>query len=236
MKFDTYSTHARMLPAVISATPLLVLWYFLLREPAWKDLLDFLLSLKFVGTLSLSLIFLHFYAHFIRVTAKHFERKYFSSRGFPTTYFLLYENSSYSSDYKDRFRERARKTLKLRPLDAEGERRQPQEAKNRIAECFDHIRLAVKDGHLVSKHNVSYGFARNLIGGSIFAAPFCILNMLLGWIVFREISLTIVSAFLLLIYLTVFAFRKSIIVQNAESYARQLIAEFMNSQQQANGK
>jgi hypothetical protein len=229
MKFDTFTTYARIFPAVISAAPLLVLWYFLIREPDWKDLLDFLMSLRFIGTLSVSLVFLYFYAHFIRITSKHFQHKYFdSNRGFPTTYFLLYEDQTYSVDYKDKFRERVRKKLKLHPLDATNERLDPREARNRLTECFDHIRLRVGNGKLVSAHNIWYSFARNLIGGSLYAALFCILNIVLGWRIFHAPALTVISVFLLAIYLGILIFRKPILVQNAEAYARQIIAEFMS--------
>jgi hypothetical protein len=230
MKFDTYTIYARILPALVSATPLIVLWYFLLREPDWKDLLIFLTSLKFIGTLSLSLVFLYFYAHFIRITSKYFQRRYFgASRGFPTTYFLLYDDQTYSVDYKDKFRERVRKVLKLRPLDASNEHLNPQEARNRLTECFDHIRLRIGNGKLVLAHNIWYGFARNLIGGCLYAGLFCILNIFLGWRIFHAPALISVSAFLLIVYLAILAFRRPILVQNAEAYARQLIAEFMST-------
>lgn len=230
LKLDTYTLYARVFPAVLSATPLFVLWFFVTRETEWNNLLRFIISLKFLGSISLSAAFLYFYSQFIRITSKYFERRYFIlRRGFPTTYFMLYADQTFSADYKDKFRERVRRVFKLEPLSASDEIAQLQEAKNRLNEAFNHIRLKVGTGKLVLKHNIWYGFSRNLIGGAVYSSIFCAVNILLGWKVFANPELTIVSAILLVVCLAILAFRKSILVQNGEAYARQLISEFMTA-------
>jgi len=229
LKFDTYTIYARFFPGILSAMPLFVLWYFLLQEPKWNDLLTFIISLKFLGTISLSVVFLYFYSQFIRITSKYFENKYFvNATGFPTTYLMLFENQMFSDDYKVRFREKVMKTWKLEALDKEGERSQPVEAKKRLNEAFNHIRLKVGNGILVAKHNIWYGFYRNLIGGTIYSSIFCIVNILIGRLLFESTTLVSLSIFLLLAYCFIFVFRKEILVQNGEAYARQLISEFMS--------
>jgi hypothetical protein len=228
IKPDPYTVYARLFPGALSALPLFVLWFFLARDTEWRNLLNFILSLKFLGTVSMSAVFLYFYAQFIRITSKYFERKYFTgARGFPTTYFMLYGDKTFSGDYKNKFRERVKKLLKLDLLSETDENAQPEEARKRVNECFNHIRLKVGGGKLVLKHNIWYGFSRNLIGGTIFASIFCLANILLGWRVFQNDALMISSAVLLVVYLAIFAFRRKILVQNGEAYARQLISEFM---------
>jgi hypothetical protein len=230
LKVDTYTIYARIFPAILSAVPLLVLWFFVTREAEWNNLLKFIISLKFLGSVSISAVFLYFYAQFIRITSKHFERRYFVlRRGFPTTYFMLYADPTFSADYKDKFRERVRRVFKLDPLNAGDEAAQPNEARIRLNEAFNHIRLKVGSGKLVLKHNIWYGFARNLIGGAIFAAIFCVANMLLGWKLLNDPKLVIVSATLLVAYVLILALHKLILVQNGEAYARQLISEFMTT-------
>jgi hypothetical protein len=192
--------------------------------------MEFILSLKFLGTISFSVVFLYFYAQFIRITSKHFEKKYFTgSLGFPTTYFMLYADKTYSTDYKNKFRERVKKVLKLDLLNEAEEAAQPEEARKRITESVNHIRLKIGSGKLVLKHNIWYGFSRNLIGGTIYSAIFCGANIVLGWLVFINTTLVILSAVLLVVYATIFAFHKKIMLQNAEAYARQLISEFMTT-------
>jgi hypothetical protein len=229
IKFDTYTIQARFYPALISSVPLFILWYFLIRDPDWKGPLEFIFSLRFLGGISFSLIFLYFYSQFIRITSKYFERKYFTgAKGFPTTYFMLYEDQTYSSDYKDKFRERVEKAFKLQPLDAAEETLNRVEARNRITECFNHIRLKIGNGKLVLKHNIWYGFSRNLIGGAIYGVIFCIWNIIIGFFLLKAVPLAIISLVLLGTYLILLVFRRAILTQNAEAYARQLISEFMS--------
>jgi hypothetical protein len=142
---------------------------------------------------------------------------------------MLYEDPTYSVDYKDKFRERVRNRLNLHPLDAVAEGLDPYEARKRLNESFDQIRLLVGKGKLVFNHNIWYGFARNLIGGCLYAVLFCILNILLGWRIFHAPALTIASCCLLVVYLAILTFHKQILIQNAEAYARQIIAEFMSA-------
>lgn len=200
----------------------------------WKDLMSFILNLKFVGAISCSAVFLYFYSQFIRITSKYFERKYFTGKyGFPTTYFMLYSDQTYSTDYKDKFRDKVRKELKLDLLDVAKELEQPDDARKRLNECFNHIRLKVGSGKLVLKHNIWYGFTRNLIGGSIYASIFCVANIILGFGVFRQPTLVVASFVLLAVYVSILAFHRAILIQNAEAYGRQLISEYMTSSEVA---
>jgi hypothetical protein len=228
LKPDTYSLYARILPAVISATPLFVLWYFVRRDAEWRGLLNFVLSLRFIGAISLSAVFLYLYSHFLRYTSKWFERRYFTSqRGFPTTYFMLFHDARYSKDYKIKFRTRVKAICKLDLLDEADEDAQPLEAMNRLNESFNHIRLKVGAGKLVLKHNIWYGFTRNLLGGAVYSSLFCCANILLGRVVLKSDLLVVASAVLLVIYLTLLMFHRALLFQNAEAYARQLISEFL---------
>jgi hypothetical protein len=228
LKLDTYTTVARLFPAVLTAMPLFVLWFFVVRDAEWDHLLHFVVGLKFLGSISLSAAFLYFYAHFIREVSKFFERRYFvSRRGFPTTYLMLYSDGTYSRDYKDKFRDRVQRSLKLNLLDPDEERADPAEAQRRLTEAFSHIRLKVGTGKLVFKHNVWYGFMRNLVGGSVFAVLFCIANILLGRFVVGSSQLVLASAILLCVHGAILIFNKPILIHNGEAYGRQLISEFM---------
>ena len=78
------------------------------------------------------------------------------------------------------------------------------------------------------KHNQWYGFFRNLVGGSVYGATMAAINVLVGRYYIASDALVIVSLVLCVVYCGLFIARKAILVQHAESYARQLIAEFMN--------
>ncbi len=113
-KWDTYTTYARLFPGVLAAVPLIVLWFMLSSIAGWKELFTFVMGVKVVGMASIRRSFSLFYARFVRITSKWFEARYFKdTKGFPTTYFMLYTDGTYSRDLKDRFRERVTKTLRI---------------------------------------------------------------------------------------------------------------------------
>lgn len=228
--FDSYSLHARAFPALISAFPLFILWYFISPIGELSELMSYLLNLKFLGGLTLGIVFLYFYAQLIRTASKFLEKLYFlNARGFPTTYLMLYRDSSFSRNYKDAYRKRAATAFGLRLPTEEDEKGDLPETSKRLHEITKHIILQMGSGHLILKHNVWYGFFRNLVGGALFSSLFCLLNIYIGAVVVKNRTLWSSSVVLLVCFLFLLVWRKPILVQHAEAYAKQLIAEFMEN-------
>lgn len=226
-KFNSYTIYARFFPCIISALPLFVLWFFLSENIQLKELVTYLLSLKFYGGITLSIVFLYFYAQVLRITSKIIEKKYFHHRaGFPTTYLMTYSDDTFSKSYKDKYRRLVKQQFDLDLLNESEETADIVEARKRLNESTQLIRLKIKEGHLVSKQNIWYGFVRNLIGGTIYSTIFCIINIIVGSVWYKNPILVISSTILLVIYAIVLLFHKQILIQNAEDYANQLIAEF----------
>ena len=227
--FDEYAWKARFFPCIISILPLLVLWGFLSENVKLRELWTFLYSIKFYGGATISLVFLYFYAQIIRIASKYFENKYFIKKlGFPTTYLMTYADKTFSENYKDKYRQLAKKHFDFDLLNKDEELRNPTEAQKRLNETTKQVILKIKDGQLVKKQNIWYGFVRNLIGGTIFSVIFCIINIIAGLTVHKSCLLVIFSVILLVVYGGVFLFHKSILRQNAEAYATQLISEFIS--------
>lgn len=226
--FDSYALHARAFPALISSLPLFILWYFISTLGELSELMSYILNLKFLGGLTLGIVFLYFYAQLIRTASKFLEKRYFlEARGFPTTYLMLYSDSSFSRNYKDAYRERAAKAFGLALPTEEDEKEDLLETKKRLHEITKHIILQMGNGHLILKHNVWYGFFRNLVGGALFSSLFCLLNIYIGAVVVKNPTLWASSIALLVCFVFLLVWRKPILVQHAEAYAKQLIAEFM---------
>lgn len=229
VSFNTYTLYARFFPAIISALPLFILWFFLSENLQLKELLTFLLSIKFYGGITISVVALYFFAQIIRITSKYFENKYFIRYlGFPTTYLMTYGDDTFSKSYKDKYRDLVKKHFDIDLLDEEREASDIAEAHKRLNESTKQVILKVGDGRLVRKQNVWYGFIRNLIGGSVFSMMFCLINVTVGLTMHRNVLLVILSVILLVAYGILFLFHKQIMKQNAEAYAKQLIAEFIS--------
>ena len=228
--FDEYTWKARFFPAIISALPLLALCFFLFYNTDFKNLMSFLFSLKFVGSVSISIILLYLYSQIIRILSKYFQNIYFTKAdGFPSTYLMLYNNDTFSDSYKDKFRELIKNDFGITLKNKAEESKDKREAVKLLNEANKQIILKVKNGHLVLSHNIWYGFFRNLIGGSIFSILFCIANMTIALLIIDNEILFIFSCVILCFYLVLFLFKKHILVQTAEDYAQQLIAEYLNT-------
>ena len=228
--FDEYTWKARFFPCIISAMPLFILWFFLSDNIQLKELGAYLLSLKFYGGVTLSVVFLYFYAQVLRITSKVIQSKYFHEKaGFPTIYLMTYSDKTFSKSYKDEYRSLVKKQFNIDLLDEIEEAADIMEARKRLNEATQLVKLKIKSGYLVLKQNIWYGFVRNLVGGAIYSMIFCIINIAIGFIKYNNPIFIVSSIVLLVIYAGVFLFRKQILVQNAEAYANQLIAEFMDS-------
>lgn len=157
--FSFYTIYARFFPALISALPLLILWYFISPLNGLSGLGVYILGLKFACNLTLGGVILYFYSQIIRTIAKVLERKYFlEKRGFPTTYLMLYDDRSFSTSYKDAYRAKIKKVFKLDlPTDGD-ERENIAETIKRLNETTKQLILYVGNGRLVLEHNVWYGF------------------------------------------------------------------------------
>lgn len=228
---DTYTIFARFLPVILSALPFFILWFYLSDNVQFKELVSFILSIKFWGGITFSIAVLYLYSLTIREISKHFQRKYFTddeARGFPTTYLMTYTNATFSDCYKDKYRKLILDRFDFELLNKEEEEADPIEAKKRLNEATELVKEVIGDGRLVLDHNIRFGFFRNLIGGTIISIPLCVAFIILGvfWVENYKSS-SLMLGVLLFFYLIVFILRKPILVYNGEAYARKLLAEFM---------
>jgi hypothetical protein len=140
---------------------------------------------------------------------------------------MTYADNIFSKSYKDKYRRIVREQFNIDLLNENEEATDIIEARKRLNEATQLIKLKIKEGHLVLKQNIWYGFVRNLIGGAIYSIIFCAINIIIGITAYKNPILVISSFILLIIYSGILLFRKQILIQNAEAYANQLIAEFM---------
>ncbi|MBN1361999.1 MAG: hypothetical protein JW993_15495 [Sedimentisphaerales bacterium] len=226
--FDLYTVRARFFPCILSALPLIVLTFFLSADVELSRLGQYLGTVKPYAGVGLSVVGLYFYAEVIRFISKLLEQSYFLKRsGFPTTYLMMYADSTHSKDYKNRYREKVKRDFDMELLDETGKASEPAEGQKRLAEATKQVILKVGKGKLVFKHNIWYGFIRNLIGGAPFAVVFCLVNVVVSLTYIKSTHLAVVSLVLAVPYTALLIFWKPLLSQNAEAYANQLIAEYM---------
>ena len=232
---NPYTIFARYLPALASALPLFVTWYYLSDNFQLEGLASFILNIKLpeVGAITFSLAILHFYSLAIREISKYFQRQYFTddrAKGFPTTYLMTSSDSTFSDNYKDKYRELILKRFNFELLNQESENTDIIEERKLLNEATGLVNTEMQNVHLVLKHNIWFGSLRNLIGGAIISMLLCIVGIVLGWFLIENNKVMIfLLAILFVLYLVVFLFRRPILVHNSEAYAHKLFTEFIKA-------
>lgn len=227
MKLNKYYRIARIYPSAIVLLPFLIFMIYNDID-GLKNVFENLIHLKVIGNVTISIVLIFLLAQINRFLGKFlFESYIFKDElRMPTTSFLLFTNHQYTDDYKNLIRQQIQKDFKIQLPDKEEEIHDLDGTRRQIVEAVGLIRQNVKDGRLLLQHNIEYGFARNLIGGSIIGVFvsiidafyfFSIENILIGSI---SIALTLGFAFILIIH-------KPIINHLGNQYAKRLFQEYL---------
>lgn len=220
---DNYQLRAKIFPSILSSIPALIFQYFFINIEV-TNFLQFLGNLNFIGNITISMIIIYFISEGNRFIAKtKFEKEEIYM---PTTEFLLFSNSEYSPEYKRKIYEKIEKDFNIK-LPTETEQKDAElNSRKRLAEGMSLARKRIGPGKLLLKHNIQYGFWRNLIGGTFFAIIFSILDMYFAFIQSVKI-IFILSAIFLIICFMLLIFNQYIIQKAGKFYARVLIQEYM---------
>jgi len=228
MKFDRYNIIARFFPAVICSFPVIIFYYYFLSI-SLAEFLQAVGKIKWVGNISVSLLFIFLLSQIGRFVGKEiFEKQHFEDESkMPTTEFLMHSNNHYSDDYKKKIHKKILEDFDIRLSTKKEETDNELEARKRIGEAVSLIRDKVEKGRLVFQHNIEYGFVRNLIGGSLIAFFISLINIHFFSFIAPNQTPLIISIFIATIYLLLLIFNKPIILSYARLYAKVLFQEYM---------
>ena len=101
-----------------------------------------------------------------------------------------------------------------------------QEARKTIAIAVSQIRNSLRGNKIVERHNVEYGFWRNLIGGCVTAVVGC--SVLIGFDVYNHDNSKLILAVILGIYSIPICLNKVIILKYGNYYSRILYEQFLS--------
>ncbi len=157
---DPYELKARIAPGLILAFAILVDAAY--TAPVLSSLPIFAAS----GICSLALIY--GLGNFARARGKAIEPDLWKNWGGPpSTRFLRHRDSSFGNDLKSSIRNALASALSVRLLSSSEEGTNPELADRTIVDAFRLVRQYLRqndpDG-LWQKHNIEYGFCRNLLG------------------------------------------------------------------------
>lgn len=233
---QSYTLIALVIPAILSSIPLL-LFYFLYADTSVKSLFANILAIKIASDISITVIIIYFFSQLCRFFSKEiFQKRYFKEELYmPTTDCLLCKTSIYSQQYRELIVKKIKDDFKIHLHTKDQEAQDENEARKIIVDAVSQIRRVVGKGNLLLKHNIEYGFMRNLIGGSVIAVPLSLFDCVFFYFQ-KNIIASILSLILFFIYLTLIVFSRAIMDSYGFAYARVLIQEFMGNSNRARKK
>jgi len=229
MKLDIYAFKARIAPTAVTAlVPILVFNHFFVSEE-FRKLLGDILGLKLFSAVTISTISIVFLSELSRAISKQlFQRMMHQEElSMPTTEFMLYADSTYSEDFKNRFRDRVLKDFKITLPTNDEEALSIDESRKRITESITSIRKKLHGNSFLLQHNIEYGAIRNSIGGAILALILSGLNILLFSFHAPNPFAVEISIFLLIFYAVWLAIGPWLVRIYGRSYAKILFREYL---------
>ena len=98
----------------------------------------------------------------------------------PTTDYLLYRNPYFTPETKRLIRTKIESRFRLRLYTYKKEGWQEENARKQICLAVSQIRECLRDNKMLLRHNIDYGFFKNLISGSLLALLFSVAGVLLS--------------------------------------------------------
>lgn len=223
--FDGYSIRARYFPSLLCLVPF-ILGKLYVVDPWLLNHSSMTWLTSYLGDATISLVLLYILIQVNRTVAKVvFENK----KEFPTVQCLLATSTDTSQSYRESIATKVQAEFGLNLPTPEEQEADLDLSKKRIGEAVQLMINKVRNGYLVLKHNVEYGFFRNLAGGSLVALfASLILAAFAGWYM-GDLALYSLSLKVAVAYLVVMLFAWTLLKHYSKSYARVLFREYLGS-------
>jgi hypothetical protein len=230
MKLDEYTINAKVIPAVLTVPPLVILHHFYINSEV-SNLFHLIWQLKLLSDLSFPVAFTYLVMEINRLIAKGIVENIFfcDSLRMPTTNILLHSDKRLTVQYKQLIYKKVKQDFKFSLPTLKQEKKNEDFARKCITEAVALIRGKVKKGRLLIQYNMQYGFIRNVIGGSILAFVVSLFNIYFFSTVFQNptaVTLSIISS---IIYFIPILLSYFLINYYGYLYATSLVQEYLES-------
>lgn len=230
---DEYTKQARTYPAVIAAIVCSIpTTVFIGHIPCiydffadwWHYLLLIIPTAVIYGALGF------FFRELFRSTSKWlFQFRLFKEdeTKMPTTDMLIYSKHLLSTDSIKKISEKIKSDYDIYLEDEEGQKKDEQNARLKIAEAVRMIRQNTREDKFLIRCNINYGFWRNLLGGWLWTMIITLALTLISMYLDLGINCIMWASFiveLILFMLFMYVFMP----QSGREYARQLFTTYLN--------
>jgi len=226
--WDEYEIKARYIPCLITAVFPVHFCILFLGEAFWETIVTNIGWLM-IANVSLSLVVTLALIQLQCGIAKHWIEESIFGRGgvnFPTTTFLLFQDSFLSMSMKTAIREKVMRDFKFELMNASQEQTDINEAKRLAREAVGLIRRSVGRGVMTYHYNIRYGFMRNLIGGTPWGLAGSI-GCVFWYGMQKNWQASALFIFCSLSFAALLIFKKGILQKYAYQYAETLFNEYL---------
>ncbi len=220
--FNEYSLRARLYPAVLCSIPFLMIKVVLVDKYI-PGITEKILTFAIAGV-PIWAALVYFLTQVNRFVSKTiFEDK----NNFPTLRMLMPSSKEMSLNMRSKIMERAKDDFNLYLPDLNDEKEDIGVTETRIKEIVGMIINKVGRGTLLLQHNFEYGFARNLMGGSVVAGIVSAIDAIVFRFILPNQTAFILSIILLVCYLVPIVFSRSVLKNYSKEYAEKLFREYL---------
>jgi hypothetical protein len=227
---NKYYLTARLAPSILTSIPICTTYYYFLKPVMFSEnyQIKWIGPVEDVSILS-ALIFL--LVQINRFLSKEIFQKFFfkEDQEMPTTKYLMCSESFLLTQIKVKLRNKIKDKFDIELYNFEKESENEPEAKKLIVTAVSQIRNYLRGDKMILRHNIEYGFVRNLIGGSLFALLISFILFLISKFHTINHNLVWISIFLICFYSLPVILSGWLIKRFGHYYAKVLYEQFLSN-------
>ncbi|GHV59215.1 hypothetical protein FACS1894103_2150 [Campylobacterota bacterium] len=229
IEINSYYLKARLFPTILTVVPTLILYNKYIAPVYHDGLNDIFTVLPTITDVILSFAIVFLLVLVNRFLSKEiFQRIYFTDElNMPTTNILLKSNTEFETTIKQKIESKIKAMFDIDLLPVDEELQNEERARRLIVTTVSQIRNSLRGDAMLLRHNIEYGFFRNLIGGSLLAVIVSMVLLIYSYLL-CDCFTEILSLALIIIYLIPIILSNWIINKHGKYYAKILYEQFLS--------
>jgi hypothetical protein len=231
---DPYYLRARFSPTAVTSIPVISLYWYFIRPIVAVQLAE-IPYLPMVGDVTLSATIVFLLIQVNRFLSKEiFQRWFFKDElEMPTTNYLLLKDVFFTPQSKRMIREKIHQTFGVELYDEDQEKANEVHARKQICLAVSQIRTFLKENEMLLRHNIEYGFFRNLLGGCVLSVISSLIGLSLSYSTRLQNGTFYYFLVLSIVYVVPILLSKIIVKRFGSYYAKVLYEQFLSTKPQA---
>ncbi|RZK40913.1 MAG: hypothetical protein EOO90_13170 [Pedobacter sp.] len=226
---NIYYFRARLMPTALTCIPLFILIHSVILKNYGDTLTPILSILPILSSMGISFALVFLLTQINRVLSKEiFQRFYFKNEiNMPTTDYLMWSNGHYEAGIKEKLRLKIYAMYDIELHNPVDEAADEESSRKRIMVAVSQIRNNLRENPLLFRHNIEYGFFRNLLGGCVIAI---IMSVLLVFYAnyYQNKELFNIGIIMAIAYAIPLLLSKKILSVYGNNYAKILFEQFLS--------